>query len=190
MCELQVCLPCLHDSAKTQIRENQRVTCPHVLNGRRCTIALDAALLDDFFSSSCPLCDILPTPTNPLVTVGCALDAHHRFCLSCVRIHTLQAIEHKQLPKCPRSIECRFQLDEAGVRAVLGESEAAQEQLWEWHDLLVQSVMSPWHGNKPCPTPNCVGYLTGALDIVTRAKRGEASEVRSTPSRTHPLIHP
>ena len=178
MCDLQVCIPCLRDSAKTQIRECQRVTCPNVLNGRRCTIALDLALLDDFFSSTCPLCDVIPTSKNPLITVGCALDAHHRFCVSCVREHVLKAIEHKQLPKCPRSIECRFQLDEAAMRTVLGESEMAQEKLWQWHDLLVQSVMSPWHGNKPCPTPNCVGYLTGALDIVSRAKRGEASEVR------------
>ena len=178
MCDLHVCIPCLRDSAKTQIRQGQRPTCPNVLNGRRCTIALDLSLLDDFFSSSCPLCDVSPNPTNPLITVGCALESHHRFCLSCVRQHTLNAIEHKQLPKCPRGIECRFQLDETAIRTVLGESEAMQEKLWQWHDLLVQSVMSPWHGNKPCPTPNCVGYLTGTLDNVSKAKRGEASEVR------------
>ena len=190
VCDSQVCMACLRRWACVQIREGERVTCPGFRAGsrvgvqQRCATPVSSSLLDVLFAASCPLCppdeDDMPSHSqqqeNPLVSCGCALESHHLFCTPCLSQSVAGSIQAKRLPRCPRAPECRYQLDEVAVRAAIGDGN--ESLVHEWHDLLVQSVQQHWEGNKPCPTPNCTGFLSGSFDVVQKARSGEASEVR------------
>lgn len=120
-CNILLCLTCLASSARTQMVENRRPTCPHMISTtppRRCTVPIDQSLIAQLFKNICPLCEAAPAENNPLLPVGCLHDVYHTFCSKCLfdRIHT-HLKEGKTL-QCPRYSECHGELEEAAIRNI------------------------------------------------------------------------
>lgn len=159
-CNIHICLSCLRNSARTQMLQGQRLTCPNMLSinpPRRCTVALNDAFVALLFKASCPLC---LNSTAPLVSCGCLLDLFHTFCVPCLKAHISASLASSAcLPRCPRYAECRYDMEEGAIRRVMAmehdELEAKsdggnefnsdlEEALDKWHSLRIMRLQSSW----------------------------------------------
>ena len=116
-CDTQVCLPCLAMSARADIQNGAKPTCPHMTSfspPRRCTSTIDPSLLGQLLKNQCSFCDVVVPDSSSsteqqqqqpqLMNVGCALDTFHKFCAGCLRRHVVEALtQSRTLPRCLRS---------------------------------------------------------------------------------------
>jgi hypothetical protein len=164
-CNIHVCLSCLRDSARSQMLQGQRLTCPNMLSmnpPRRCTVALNEAFVALLFKSACPLC---LNSTGPLVSCGCVLDLYHTFCVPCLKKHVSDSLASPAcLPRCPRYAECRYDMEEPALRRVLtikehtaeggageeGEAKSPdlEEALERWHSLRIMRLQTSWRSEQ------------------------------------------
>ena len=120
-CDILLCLPCLTASARSQIVEGRRPTCPHMLSSnppRRCTVPIDQFLLAQLFKNMCPLCETTSSDSNPLLSVGCLQDVYHSFCSKCLFDNIQSCLKKNVALQCPRYAECRGVLEESTLRAI------------------------------------------------------------------------
>jgi hypothetical protein len=182
-CDIYVCLSCLGSSAHYQIKDGQQATCPHMVSynpPRRCTVPIDRTLLSIMFRDKCCLCNA----TTELFSVPCCLEIYHIFCAACLYDHLEKCVlDYKRLPACPRAAECRFELGVESVGEIIqrGRGRITQKRksrlsapldatgfpmissddlLTAWHQLRITSAQQAWSGNKPCPQPDCKGFLS------------------------------
>jgi len=195
-CDVHVCVDCLRNHASVQIRDRQRPCC--VQPSRQCGVPLDQSLVGQLYENRCPLCDIEGSPDAPLMDVGCALDSFHTFCRACLRARVTLALRQQTLPCCPRSAECKFDLDEDALRKIFGVDAATDEspvpgeqagllvqdaqldvdQVIEmWFRCRMQTVQSSFRGAKPCPMPDCPGFLNSTLEAAN-LHRGRCFEIQ------------
>jgi hypothetical protein len=193
-CSLMVCLACLTMSSRADIQNGIKPICPQMLSlspPRRCAVPLDPSLLAQLLKDQCPLCDVtvhatsLPVPCGevqddemtPLMDVGCALETFHKFCTTCLRLHVTEALNQSHtMPRCLRSAECKFTLDETAIRAILLTNKTLSEQdvddmVERWQEIRLETLEGTWRGNKKCPTPDCTGFLRASLEQVRMTER-------------------
>jgi hypothetical protein len=120
-CDVLLCLPCLAASARAQIVEGRRPTCPHMISTsppRRCTVPIDQSLIAQLFKNVCPLCETSPSDNNPLLSVGCLHDVYHSFCCDCLFDNIHSNLKKGNSLHCPRFAECRGELEESTIRKI------------------------------------------------------------------------
>ena len=127
-CDIKVCLGCLSSSAKSCISRKVKPVCPNMVSfqpAQRCEVPLDPSLLGQMLRNQCPTCPEGASGKQhsgplKLMDVGCALEAFHKFCPSCLRSDAVKSIcSLRMLPRCLRCAECKFEYNEESLRAVL-----------------------------------------------------------------------
>ena len=193
-CDIKVCLGCLSSSAKSDIARGVKPVCPFMVSSnQRCKVPLDPTLLGQMLRNQCATCpdlgDVAMDKKN-LLSVGCALEAFHKFCATCLRNDVIESIcKRRMLPKCLRYAECKYDYDEDSLREVLtaakgldhsdGELNLGDDEIddimEQWQRLRLDSLQSSWKGNKKCLEIDCHGYLQATLQMVRQAHRGDGS---------------
>jgi hypothetical protein len=157
-CNSKSCRRCLRKYIRMKEQEGVYPTCPE----ERCSAPIDGFILMELFKDHCLLCE--GRKVCPLISVGCALN--HSYCEPCLQQSTVQQLNCcKELPRCPRSVECKFEYNQESMQSILHNREDVEDLILQWHERRVSLSQSAHPLYRPCPAPDCSGQLIANIDI-------------------------
>ena len=95
-----------------------------------------------------------------MLPMGCGLD--HQFCSTCVSALVLSELEAGRIPRCPRAVECRYELSYECVQQVLSTQlggKALEQKLLDWHDAKVAAAQDRHPLLRGCRAADCKGHV-------------------------------